>query len=508
MSPRRRIPPPGLLLLAACALLAGCGGGSGEAPGVPATVTPEPAGAPEAGGEPPERHGPPTTELPTPTLSPSGDGGRTLVLAVDGLEWRVILPMAREGHLPHLAGLMGRGRYGKLETLTPTISQILWTSAATGKLPAKHGITTLLKETDGRRGARLYSSADRMAKAVWNIFSDGGLTSRTVGWWKAYPAERVRGVMVPQLNLLYSFDESGLGIFRPERAGTLEDLVQPVTFRPFVERTAREAEAGVTALAESIFGRFRHKHSPFGSYALPRMRWVLGMDEMHRRIALELLRQGKPWQLTMVYLRGADVLSHAFWRFTWPAGYADPPTREERENYGGLVPKYYRHMDTVVGELAAAAGPETTIIVLSDHGMEAGHREASFTPGGPVPPESKSGDHETGPPGIFIAAGPGIASRGEEGGLQIPAWEDLETAGSIMDLAPLLLALAGLPVGEDMDGRVPQGLLDPVFLESHPLGTIATHDTPGWRERDAGYRFSEEEVQERLEELRSIGYLE
>ena len=45
-----------------------------------------------------------------------------------------------EGKLPNLARLRKEGAYGKLLSSKPMLSPILWTTIATGKPPADHGI--------------------------------------------------------------------------------------------------------------------------------------------------------------------------------------------------------------------------------------------------------------------------------------------------------------------------------------------------------------------------------
>ncbi len=70
-----------------------------------------------------------------------------LLVGVDGLEWSVLLPLLEDGELPVLEGLMAEGSYGLLETLRPTFSPILWTTIATGKPAAKHGIRGFVRSS-------------------------------------------------------------------------------------------------------------------------------------------------------------------------------------------------------------------------------------------------------------------------------------------------------------------------------------------------------------------------
>ena len=46
-----------------------------------------------------------------------------------------------------------------------------------------------------RGDPRLYTNRDRRAKALWNIFSDYGRLSHTIGWWMTYPVEPINGIM-------------------------------------------------------------------------------------------------------------------------------------------------------------------------------------------------------------------------------------------------------------------------------------------------------------------------
>lgn len=72
-----------------------------------------------------------------------------------------------------------------------------------------------------------------------------------------------------------------------------------------------------------------------------------------------------------------------------------------------------------------------------------------------------------------------------------------------MALRPWLL---GLPVADDLDGRVLEELIEPGFLESHPGQTIASFE-PLVRSAGPDLLGSGPGGQEKIELLRSLGYL-
>jgi hypothetical protein len=73
----------------------------------------------------------------------------------------------------------------------------------------------------------------------------------------------------------------------------------------------------------------------------------------------------------------------------------------------------------------------------------------------------------------------------------------------IYDLAPTMLSLLGLPVGEDMDGRVLSEVVSEEFLRLHPLTFVPTHETEG-PQPSSQEELDYEKIKERL---RSLGYL-
>ena len=92
--------------------------------------------------------------------------------------------------------------------------------------------------------------------------------------------------------------------------------------------------------------------------------------------------------------------------------------------------------------------------------------------------------------GTLIARGPHIRQGGVDG-------------ARLLDMAPTMLYLAGLPVPEDMDGRILEEMFDPDHLERNP-------PRRGGMTREVGsedFSYSDEESKEIEERLKGLGYL-
>lgn len=121
---------------------------------------------------------------------------------------------------------------------------------------------------------------------------------------------------------------------------------------------------------------------------------------------------------------------------------------------------------------------------------------------------SNSALHEDGPPGVFVAAGPLVAPPAAPPPLAQLTRAGIDTVGSVLDITPTILHLLAIPVGRDMDGHVlRRGLVDRA-RESAPQ-FVETHDTPEFlAARSLGGEMSEPDVEQRLEQLRGLGYID
>jgi hypothetical protein len=103
--------------------------------------------------------------------------------------------------------------------------------------------------------------------------------------------------------------------------------------------------------------------------------------------------------------------------------------------------------------------------------------------------ERISGEHtET---AIVLMVGPDIAK-----GVSIPR-------GSVLDVAPTVLALLGLPVARDMDGKILDAAFRPGVVDRLALAYVDSYGTP-----DAVRRIDDGIGGRKLEQLKALGYVE
>ncbi|MCP4654077.1 MAG: hypothetical protein GY856_01530 [bacterium] len=455
----------------------------------------------------------------SPAESPSGKKAATaaefgsldqpvVLIGVDGLEWNVLLPMMRDGDLPVMTRLMEEGAAGRLETFSPTRSPVIWTSMATGKVPTKHGIGHFyFQDQDGN--PRLFSNRNRKTKALWNIFSDYRRTVHCLGWWMTFPAEEIRGTMVAQTNTLSQIRTTGgRAVWKGSVLRGLSGQVYPETFQNRVLDIADAVEADLPDLIREEFGSFKYPHSELTRRLWLNTLWAIRADTIYLRVARRLLASGDPPELLLLYFGGTDVVAHRFWRYMYPEEFTHKPSPEEVENFADVIRNYYRYVDSAIGTVLKEIDPEAHVFIVSDHGMHAFNQQQRFDPDLP-PADIQSAAHEDGPPGIIITAGKYIQATNVldvRRGSASPS--DLPTLGSVLDLAPTILVLKGLPIGQDMDGTILDEVLVDGFLDAHPPTYVRTHDTEEWIAARPDHLLTPEAEKERLDQLRALGYIQ
>jgi hypothetical protein len=375
-------------------------------------------------------------------------GLRVRVLAIDGLERRMTDELVGRGELPALAALLARGAHARLRAEPERVPAIVWTTIATGRGPAAHGILSpdtrrlaglrtpvSLDAEAGRFAAALGRATDllrltrpqpasaslRSVKTFWNVASEKGLRVGVVNWWATWPAEAVNGWLV-----------SDRAAFKIEKGGASEREVHPPeafeTLRPLLD--AAEPE------------RARR------------------LDRFHLAAA-RALRSPAPPDLEAVYLPGLDIFTMQQFGET-PGSDLAPlrPLGAIREQYWFVTRLWPR-----------GRGPGRDVLFWS------AIRAASRARG-------QSAE------GLLLLAGPVVAAT-DLGGV------------SERDVAPTVLRLLGLPGSRELEGQVLEAALTEPFRREHPLRTVDSYGRrPPSRPADSAFD------QDVLEQLRSLGYIQ
>jgi hypothetical protein len=81
---------------------------------------------------------------------------------------------------------------------------------------------------------------------------------------------------------------------------------------------------------------------------------------------------------------------------------------------------------------------------------------------------------------------------------------------SILDVAPIVLHSLGLPVLEEMQGRVPSDLYEAAVMKSRPVTRVGSSNVAADKPVDDGVAplMSREDEQAVMERLRELGYIE
>ena len=372
---------------------------------------------------------------------------KLLVIGLDGADWRIIDPLLRSGKLPTLAKLIRNGVRARLKSVEPILSPVIWTTAATGFLPAQHGILDFLVR-DVRTGKDVpVTSRHRRVKAVWNLLSDSGVSVGVIGWWATWPAEFVEGYIVSDRVAYQLFDQSF----------SSDDSIGGRTFPPDLYRRIRPlikspAEIGTAELKRYL--RYSNvPNSKLTSDFVSRekeLKTVLASTSTYESIAIALSSTGFN-SFEAIYFEGIDTVSHLFMPFRAPQ--RPEISAEDFNTYSQAVDAFYVRQDQILGEILARADPQAGVLIVSDHGFKSESDR----------PQRESRVNYASAASWHRKVGILIASGGE-----FRSGVVLQEA-SILDLTPTILAYFGLPVGEDMQGRPMTDAFRPEFLQAHPI---------------------------------------
>jgi tetratricopeptide (TPR) repeat protein len=377
-------------------------------------------------------------------MSKSESPKRFLLVGWDAACWKFLNPLVDEGQLPALNQVVETGIVGELLACQPLNAASLWTSVATGKRPWQHSVTHASELDPENQNLIPVGRSSCRASPLWEMLARHGRRSIVVGW----PA--THGRQAERLSLVsnrYSEPTAPPGVkpWPPARPGTywpreLAGRLDPLRVSP------EDVGAGVVAAYIPKWKTVDQKRD----HRIAQLRVLLAPDLSHAAAVLELI-QRQEWDFAAVRFPALGHLARLFLPF-------HPPRRAwisqpEFDHYRRVITAHCQTLDRILAGLRQLAGAGTAVMLVSAHGT----RQPDVPPAG-FPQQDEEG--WISPHGIVAAAGTGFAR------------DSLMHGASVLDIAPTILAWFGLPIGDDMEGRV---LLEG-FVESTEVKRLPTWD--------------------------------
>lgn len=345
------------------------------------------------------------------------------LIGIDGLDPDLTQRWMAAGRLPNLARLHQEGAYGRLRSREPLLSPLIWTTMVTGRAPQDHGILDFV-EVDANGALVPITAARRQVPALWNLADANDLSSGFLGWYATFPAEEVRGFQVSDRIAFHQVQSARAdqGVTFPEALS--EDLRQELG----------EAVPDLNATRQRFLDDPGILLTPDGEKRLAQLAEIHATAEFYRRALPWLAQRHRP-RLLGVYFELVDACGHLFMENA-------PPRRSDVTDadfaaFSGTVERCYVYQDEALGEILEIAGPETVILVVSDHGFKSGD----------LRPRT-SGRADTGVAGLWHRLHGVVFVHGRG----VLPGATLQNA-SVLDVPATVLALLGIPLSDELLGR-------------------------------------------------------
>jgi len=261
---------------------------------------------------------------------------KVFVLGIDGAMPETIFNDWID-ELPNLKKLMQKGCYARLNSTTPPVSVVAWTSMTTGKCPADHSIFECLYRKNNSYDQRIITSRNVSAKRVWDIAEENN--------------KKTINCLVP---LTWPLNPTnGIGI-----SGFMTPLTKDIKFT-YPEQLKQEIED----FFQEPFLIEQENYRDLSKEEL--LKTITNITEMHLKLIKYLIKH-KKWDLFFSVLIGSDRVNHGFWR------YCDKTHRKylEGNKFENTLKEFYKLIDKNLGEILNLLDENTTIIVVSDHGIQ------------------------------------------------------------------------------------------------------------------------------------------
>ena len=350
---------------------------------------------------------------------------RLLLIGWEAADWRILHSLVDAGKMPTLQRIVENGASGSMLSAQPLVPAAQWTSLVTGKRAWQHGVCHQVELDAEAKRAVPISAARRTSTALWEMLAREGKQSLVVGWPATQGARSENAVLVSNR---YAEPTAGPGVkpWPPAAPGTYwpENLGSRLNG---LRVSPEDIRADIIWRYVPDWKKLDQKRDRRPGH----LRVFLAADLSHHAAMMHLLPANE-WSFAAIHYPALGAISALFLPYCAPK--RAWVSQVEFQLYEHVLPAACVILDRLLHDLIQAAGKETAIVIASAHGVNQ-H----------LPPHYlRGGDNENwkSPYGIFAACGPGFNR------------DSLVFGATIHDVAPTVLTWFGLPIGDDMEGRV------------------------------------------------------
>lgn len=259
---------------------------------------------------------------------------KLIIFGMDGATFDVAGPLMESGEMPVLKSIIENGCGGLLESTTPWHSASAWTTCATGLNPGSHGVFNFfIMNRDFTE--KPVTSADIHGDRLWRILNRNGFKTGVFNVPLTYPVEPVDGFMVSGL------PRSCAEASPPGIAPLLESC------RHCVGIHSEEADGFITNKLQVFQQRINQEISRIklaAKLSVPAPDFFMGVFTVTDEI-----------QHSFWYAHDPDHPGHGHCDVNWEPAVLAMAYKLADKNLEKIMDMY--------------AGPETTVMVVSDHGF-------------------------------------------------------------------------------------------------------------------------------------------
>lgn len=273
------------------------------------------------------------------------------MIGLDGATFSLLRPLSEQGVIPFLTGLIRQGTVARLMSTRNPLTPPAWTSMTTGRSPEVHGIYDFLRPAylaDGGVYLKVNDRRDNHAETIFSMVNRSGLRATALNFYGHAPAPAIDGYVVsgfvPWKHLRH-------GIHPPELFAKLK-AAENFDYRDLGMDIGEEKKV-VQGLDATEYEEW---------IELQNVR-----DAAWTEVTCRLMAEDRT-ELTALVLDGPDKIQHLFWRYLDPDCHAGPPG-PETDRVRALATDFYARMDANIRRMVEAAGPDTNVILTSDHGF-------------------------------------------------------------------------------------------------------------------------------------------